>query len=90
MDWEVNQKVNKEGSYRELERDLKKYAEDKNNKVYLRVEPIYTDDSSRPSVFYYDYKVIDKVTGKENYIRKGYIENTTTPRPKKRSKRNGK
>ena len=89
MDWEVNQDVNKEGGYRALEKELKKHAEKTENKVELRVEPIYTDDSRRPSEFYYDYKVIDKVTGKETFSDNGYIENTKTPR-KQGVNKNGK
>ena len=84
MNWEVNQKVNKKGSYRELEKKLRDAAEDPNNKVELKVEPIYTDDSRRPSRFYYIYEV----TGNENYSKRGYIKNTPTPR--KRSNKNGK
>jgi len=84
MNWEVNQDVNKEGGYRKLEKDLKEAAEKTGNKVELRVEPIYTDDSRRPSRFYYIYEV----TGNENYSKRGYIKNTPTPR--KRSNKNGK
>ena len=90
MNWEVNQKVNKKGSYRELEKKLRDAAESPNNKVELKVEPIYTDDSRRPSEFYFSYIVTNKVTGKEKMY-EGYIDNSsTTPRPKKRSNKNGK
>lgn len=75
MDWEVNQKVNKKGSYRELEKKLRDAAESPNNKVELKVEPIYTDDSRRPSEFYFSYIVTNKVTGKEKMY-EGYIDNS--------------
>ena len=84
MNWEVNQKVNKKGSYRELERDLKKYAEDKNNKVYLRVELKYTKDSRRPSAFKYKY-IVEGTTHKTVT---DTIINTKTPRT--RSNKSGK
>ncbi len=91
MNWEVNQDVNREGSYRELEKNLRDAAEDPNNKVELKVEPIYTDDSRRPLIFKYIYIVRDKVTENKKEMYEGYIDNSsTTPRPKKRSNKNGK